>query len=203
MENLQVGAYGWNYDSWVGSFYPEDIPEEWRLDFYSNAFRVVLVPEMDWLSWCEDELEDFLDAVEGDFSFFFEVIDEFTDSKQLQLNRIVAVFESCAKGVVIFLEQDDAADIAAEYSSLPVTLVSKSISFGSWQWEQQGYICSGEPCGVVLDLATDAKLQTNLLKSFMNSLPEHREGAALLVRNEALDMSQLYNLKTIGEFLGY
>lgn len=200
MENLQVGAYGWSYDSWIGGFYPEDIPEEWQLDFYSNAYRVVLVPETVWLSWREDGLEDFLDAVEGDFSFFFEVNDEITDAKQLQLNRIVAVFERCAKGVVMFSEQDN---IATEYCSLPVTLVSKSKSLGTWRWGQVDYVCSGEPCGVVFELSTEAKLQTELLKSFMNSLPVNTEGAALLVRNEELDMAQLYNLKTIGEFLGY
>ena len=41
---LLIGACDWRYPEWVGSFYPDDLPEEWKLGFYSNEFRVVMLP---------------------------------------------------------------------------------------------------------------------------------------------------------------
>jgi len=50
---LQVGTNGWEHDEWLGVFYPDDLPESWRLDYFSNAFNVVLVPQQAWLSWSQ------------------------------------------------------------------------------------------------------------------------------------------------------
>ncbi|MBF0256652.1 MAG: hypothetical protein HQL47_09395, partial [Gammaproteobacteria bacterium] len=36
-------AEGWDYPQWQ-AFYPEDLPPEWRLAFYGNVFRGVLLP---------------------------------------------------------------------------------------------------------------------------------------------------------------
>ncbi len=39
-----IGACGWEHRGWNGGFYPEDLPADWRLGYYANAFRVVLIP---------------------------------------------------------------------------------------------------------------------------------------------------------------
>jgi len=200
VDNLQIGTYGWQYDSWVGGFYPEDIPEDWQLDYYSNAYRVLLVPEQAWLKWAEDEFEEILDAVEGDFGFYFEVVDELDNSKEAQLTKIVEVFSGAAKGIVMFSEKEN---LVNSYCGLPVTLISKSQVLPGWQWQEQDVICSGESCGVLFELTIQPKEQTALLKSFVGSLPEGCEGAPLFVAGNDIDMTQVYNLKTIGEFLGY
>ncbi|MEA1990536.1 MAG: hypothetical protein U9N57_15190 [Pseudomonadota bacterium] len=200
MDNLQIGTYGWQYDSWIGGFYPEDIPKDWQLDYYSNAYRVILVPEQAWLSWAEDGFEEILDAVEGDFGFYFEVVDELASSKEAQLTKIVSVFSETAKGVVVFSERDN---LASSYCGLSVTLISKNQVLPAWQWKEGELTCSGEPCGVVFDLTSQPKEQTALLKSFVGSFPRGYEGAPLFVRGEEINMEQVYNLKTIGEFLGY
>jgi hypothetical protein len=41
---LLIGAWGWDHPAWVGPFYPEDMPAEWRLAYYAHAFGAVLVP---------------------------------------------------------------------------------------------------------------------------------------------------------------
>ena len=43
-----IGASGWVHDEWNDEFYPDDLPEEWRLGFYGNEFSVVLVPAAYW-----------------------------------------------------------------------------------------------------------------------------------------------------------
>lgn len=45
---VDIAAYGWEHPEWEGAFYPEDLPEAWRLDFYCNEFRAVVVPAALW-----------------------------------------------------------------------------------------------------------------------------------------------------------
>lgn len=62
---LLIGSRGWQHADWDDSFYPDDLPAEWRLTYYANQFRVALVPgerlveealsaEDNPTRWCED-----------------------------------------------------------------------------------------------------------------------------------------------------
>ncbi|MCB1758740.1 MAG: hypothetical protein KDI68_03030 [Gammaproteobacteria bacterium] len=74
---LVVGALGWDHAAWQGGFYPDDLPEDWRLGYYANEFSGVLLPESIWRqlnaavcrAWCDDVGELFRfylqTAVEG------------------------------------------------------------------------------------------------------------------------------------------
>lgn len=46
--DLLVGMAGWDHDEWVGGFFPPDLPDDWRLGFYTNRLRAVLVPHATW-----------------------------------------------------------------------------------------------------------------------------------------------------------
>ena len=37
--NLLIGTSGWSYRSWRGPFFPRDLPEQGRLEFYARQFR--------------------------------------------------------------------------------------------------------------------------------------------------------------------
>jgi hypothetical protein len=45
---IEVIARDWDRADWCGGFYPEDLPEEWRLAYFANAFDAVLVPAAAW-----------------------------------------------------------------------------------------------------------------------------------------------------------
>lgn len=45
---MDIAAYGWEHPQWLGAFYPEDMPEEWRLDYYCNEFSSIVVPSGKW-----------------------------------------------------------------------------------------------------------------------------------------------------------
>ena len=45
---ILVGARGWDHDDWSGGFYPDDLPRGWRLTYYANLLRAVLVPGETW-----------------------------------------------------------------------------------------------------------------------------------------------------------
>ncbi len=59
---IVVGARGWEHDDWAGHFYPADLPPDWRLTYYANWLRGVLVPGELWdgvdgavvRTWAED-----------------------------------------------------------------------------------------------------------------------------------------------------
>jgi hypothetical protein len=41
---MELGSWGWEHEEWVGPFYPEDLPVDWRLDYYANEFPIVVIP---------------------------------------------------------------------------------------------------------------------------------------------------------------
>ena len=54
-----IGAHGWQHPGWNGTFYPDDLPEDWRLGYYGNEFPLVGVPAGAWSgSGPQDWLED-------------------------------------------------------------------------------------------------------------------------------------------------
>lgn len=68
-----AGAAGWDHGHWVGPFYPEGLPAEWRLSYYAHFFGCVLVPAAVWrgsgaagaASWAADTPAGFRFLLEG------------------------------------------------------------------------------------------------------------------------------------------
>jgi hypothetical protein len=65
--HFYVGCAGWEHPQWVGGFYPDEMPPEWRLTFYNTAFPCVYLAYEEWSgrdlktlrAWVEDTLEPF------------------------------------------------------------------------------------------------------------------------------------------------
>jgi len=68
-----IGVLGWEWPEWELSFYPEDMPPEWRLTYYNTQFNCVFVPfllwsaqsEAVWAQWAEDTHDQFLFLLEA------------------------------------------------------------------------------------------------------------------------------------------
>ncbi len=73
--SIEVAAYGWQGGPWDG-FYPEDIPDAWRLDFYANEFFAVVVPWEAWRQADDEELLAWPEQVSDDFRFYWELPEE-------------------------------------------------------------------------------------------------------------------------------
>jgi len=73
--NLVVAARGWRHPAWQGEYYPPDLPEDWRLSYYSNEFRAVVVPADYWPTVDEAEVERWIEDTDEEFQFFLEVAD--------------------------------------------------------------------------------------------------------------------------------
>ncbi|MDZ7750816.1 MAG: hypothetical protein U5S82_03975 [Gammaproteobacteria bacterium] len=70
---IVVGSIGWDHDHWAGSFYPPDLPREWRLGYYANEFRAVLVPGHRFAATDVGQVESWLQDVPPGFAFWVEV----------------------------------------------------------------------------------------------------------------------------------
>ena len=56
-----VGAHGWDHADWVGDFYPDDMPAEWRLSYYSHTFNCCYLDYADWSQQSEATLAQWVD----------------------------------------------------------------------------------------------------------------------------------------------
>lgn len=45
---LRLGTVNWQRDSWLDDYYPDDLPDDWRLAYYANDCDCVLLPAGVW-----------------------------------------------------------------------------------------------------------------------------------------------------------
>lgn len=201
MDNLIIGTQGWESETWLDFFYPENMPEDWRLDFYSNFFECVLVEESVWKAWTEEELEELVELFEEEvFWFFFEVSSVLTDQDVIQLEKMKWYLKDRATGIVLKETNQNLPEGLSGYS---VTLVSKTDKRDGWCWKYENAYVSGDPVGYVDGLSRDGKVQSEMLRQFMQSLPEGQKGAPFFVGGDSIDIDQVKNLKIVGEIMGY
>jgi hypothetical protein len=68
-----VGAAGWQHPAWQGSFYPDDLPQDWQLSYYNTRFQAVYLPaavwqgasEATWAQWLFDTRDGFYFVLEA------------------------------------------------------------------------------------------------------------------------------------------
>jgi len=72
---LHIGARGWEFPAWDGSYYPADLPPDWRLAYYANDFPQVLVPQSRWAGAEPEQAKIWRDEVSTVFRFYLELAD--------------------------------------------------------------------------------------------------------------------------------
>jgi hypothetical protein len=73
LPTLVVGARGWEHPAWQGIYYPEDLPAQWRLAYYANDFRGVLVPASHWTGMRAQDWQDWAEDATAPFRFYLEL----------------------------------------------------------------------------------------------------------------------------------
>ncbi len=127
-----IGACDWNHQAWLDNFYADELPEDWRLGFYSNEFPVVYVPAARWIT--NDELSEWNDEVSDTFRFVLEIpydilIDESAFTAALEQAKNLGEF---CLGLVLQIKPDiDVAlfkkhlDIAEEVTAVCISKIDK------------------------------------------------------------------------------
>ncbi len=65
-------ARGWEHAAWQQGYYPPDLPPDWRLSYFGNDFRQVMVPRDDWRDRTDQELRAWHEDVGDGFLFLLE-----------------------------------------------------------------------------------------------------------------------------------
>ncbi len=68
-----VGTIGWDHDNWVGNFYPDDLPDDWRFAYYSNDYRAVLVTADHFKAADKEAVSEWVEDCDEAFGFVVEI----------------------------------------------------------------------------------------------------------------------------------
>jgi uncharacterized protein YecE (DUF72 family) len=74
-----LGAKDWRHPEWSGQFYPEDMPEDWRLAFYATQFSCVWLSHEAWRDAQATDVADWIGEVPPGFLFLLDCPDLDTD----------------------------------------------------------------------------------------------------------------------------
>lgn len=104
-DNVLIGARGWRHPGWQNSFYPDDLPQDWQLTYYSNEFPMVVIREQEWMQ-IEDMTDLRKECTKG-FQFLVEwPVLAVTENLSSQfIDRIQQLGSQCA-GVIIPAQQE-------------------------------------------------------------------------------------------------
>ena len=61
---------GWDHAGWVGHYYPDDLPVEWRLSYFSNEFPGVALEPETWIGIPDTVVSGWVQDVPEGFRFY-------------------------------------------------------------------------------------------------------------------------------------
>lgn len=67
-----AGAMNWEHPHWRGSFYPEDLPDDWLLPYYNTQFQAVYLSAEVWEAASAGTWTQWLDDTQDGFVFVLE-----------------------------------------------------------------------------------------------------------------------------------
>ncbi|MCB1802818.1 MAG: hypothetical protein KDI82_14095 [Gammaproteobacteria bacterium] len=71
--HLLLGTVDWQRDDWLHSYYPEDIPPDWRLAYYANDCDCVMLPAQHWRGRDIEAMAEQVDAAPATLRCFVAV----------------------------------------------------------------------------------------------------------------------------------
>ncbi|HJR64610.1 MAG TPA: DUF72 domain-containing protein [Gemmatimonadaceae bacterium] len=87
---IRIGTQGWNYDAWVGPFYPAGTRPPDFLTVYARAFDTVEVDSTFYAIPAEKVVRGWAERTPADFRFAVKLPQEITHEKRLRGSREVA-----------------------------------------------------------------------------------------------------------------
>ncbi len=94
---IRVGVYDWAHFATDDGYYPDDLPEEWRLGYYANEFETACIRLTAQMLQQTDDLEWLEDLAPG-FRLYFDTPPEISRKSELlpQLNIFKTVISESA-----------------------------------------------------------------------------------------------------------
>lgn len=120
--DLRIGARGWNHPAWVDQYYPNDLPEEWRLAYYANEFRSVSIPSNEWLFSDQEKIVQWSNDIHEDFRFILEwPLESLINSQnnKAELEKIIEPIFSRISGLLILVTNENNSILVKDFTNLP------------------------------------------------------------------------------------
>jgi hypothetical protein len=114
--SVRIGAVDWRDPAWTGPFYPADMPEEWRLSYYSSQYNCVFLKAETWQQSGPVELAEWRDDVHDQFVFLLE--DDENSSPPEALADKAIVIKPTDPRIVWIDRNSDLRKLAAEIRSV-------------------------------------------------------------------------------------
>ncbi|RDH88860.1 MAG: ABC transporter permease [endosymbiont of Seepiophila jonesi] len=182
---FHILAVGWDHPAWQGSFYPDDLPEDWRLTYYANEVPGVLVPMALWCKADEAQVESWIDDVEEGFRFYLALTGGGGDCDPVAVADLLG---DNLGGVVV-----DSVVETTRTGEIPrFTLATKGQQLS--EKVSPAYRLTAESLG-------DLRAQRALLESLAGQVPEGAD-VLLFIEGERIDMAVLKDLRQLAQLLG-
>ena len=219
--NIQLGAYGWQHAHWLNRFYPEDLPEDWQLLYYSNEFNTVLLPADYWQRHAIDDCVEWIANVHENFRFFVECHgDMFTHISKQSLCAALQVLQPQLSALVFpDAKQSMSEQIKKDFVEMSDLLSVDVCCAGDWFdslpgrrvsgiWPDIGSDLGSKPSNFALienDL-TDLRVVRVLVEQFVAALEsgeESPEVATIIVHHPQLQADNLSKFRAVLDLMGY
>lgn len=100
--SIQIGSLGYLHSGWQDHYYPDGLPEDWRLDYYSHHFQFVLLRPNEWIHAVESDIRQWQEDVKDTFSFFLALKPaDVNNALVAQIEQIKALVGKQLAGLVI------------------------------------------------------------------------------------------------------
>ena len=187
--HLRVGSVGWHHDAWQNSFYPEDLPEDWRLSYYANEFSAVLIPA-GYLQREDCDFEQWYEDVPEGFRFFLEWPGQTADTALLEQ---CALLHNKLAGLVLSTGMPPVAGVDCYYTS-------QAADASQCIWQPGIVATSGVAMFPVAGL--DLRQQKALLQDFVDQqLVAGRNLRAVILSDEYVPVEALRAFKALVELM--
>jgi len=202
-----VGATGWEFGPWEQSFYPEDLPEDWRLSFYSNEFPVVRLPTSRLAAATDTDVEEWLEETNSQFRFVLQLDCPLDATLEARLATLRP------KLLAVIVPRDGSIQAGEVLADLPRVMAKAEdqscelhLQAGVGHcWDGRGAPCWGDDIALVCLPAAAYKDMRQLKEVIAACQPALEEGRqlVLLFEGEAPDVEVMRNARTIAELLGF
>lgn len=156
MSRVRIATVGWDFPSWDESYYPEDIPADWKLAFYANDFSAVVLPEQLWRKPALNSFVEMLEDLDEAFAVYCLV-----QSQLPSVREVAFIKESLAGHFENFIveTQVNVEGMPGRQQSdfiLPVGNAAME-SCGSCFWSRLPVDTDRQLCAVILNSEPDLK----------------------------------------------
>jgi hypothetical protein len=177
--------------AWM-AFYPEGLPEDWRLPFYAHYWKDLLVPSGEWVRLLSDP--GWLDGVPDDLALYFEV-PSFLSEAGAAMQTLAEALGTQLGG---FLLDHDAVStrpglIGPRFVRVPFPSMPGALAVAAYAGKTGSVLVVEPRPGLSL------RLRRDLLEALVRAMPDHRQ--RLFLRGSPVELEDAETILRLAGFI--